>query len=150
MLRALARRQQEQSQGAIGKPTGAQFDQAIYGAGQSNWPTQGQFNLPTSETSYEYMEANTAGPSGRSQPSPYNLPVSEITLARQMMQTAGGRGYEQSMRGNLSYGQQPINPSMSSPSSQQMTSPNNVQQKILSFQQQLNQQRPNDMQFPYY
>ena len=145
MLRALARRQQEQSQTAIGKPT--QFDPAMYGAGHVNWPGSGDLNLPGSESSYDYIESSPAGPSGRSQSSPYNLPVSEINLARQMMQTPGNRGFE---RGTVPYGQQPITPNMPSPNSQQLTSPNSAQQKILSFQQQLNQQRPSDMQFPYY
>ena len=144
----MARRQQEQSQGAVGKPT--QFDPSLYGAGQSSWSSSGQFNLPGSESSYDYMDASPAGTSIRNQSSPYNLPVSEINRARQMMQSSGNRGYEQSMRGTVGYGQQHMTPSMPSPNSQQMTSPNNAQQKMLSFQQQLSQQRPSDMQFPYY
>lgn len=147
MLRALARRQQEQS---IGKPTGAQYDPAVYGTGQASWSAPGQFNLPVSEASYDYIETNAAGPSGRSQSSPYNLPVSEINLARQMLQSSGNRSFEQPMRGTVQFGQQPLTPSMPSPNAQQMTSQNNVQQKMLSFQQQLNQQRQSDPQFPYY
>ena len=148
MLRALARRQQEQTQTVLGKPP--QFDPAVYGASQMNWASSGDLNLPGSEPSYDYIESSPAGPSGRSQSSPYTLPASEISLARRVMQSSGGPGYEQSLRGTVPYGQQPITPSMQSPTSQQLTSPNSAQQKILTFQQQMNQQRASDMQFPYY
>ncbi|XP_065059642.1 aryl hydrocarbon receptor nuclear translocator homolog isoform X3 [Rhopilema esculentum] len=143
MLRALARRQQEQTQTSIGKPPTSQYDQAMYGASQPNWPGAGQFNLPGSDNAYDYMDSSAVG-SSRGQSSPYNLPVSEINLARQMLQSSGSRGFEQSARGQVPYGHQQT--------PQSMPSPNAQQQKLLNYQQQqqMGQQRPSDMQFPYY
>jgi len=147
MLRALAKRQQEQSQIALRKS--AQFDPAMYSASHVNWPGSGDLNLPGSESSYDYVDSGPPGPSVRSQSSPYNLP-SEIVIARRMMQQSANRGFEQPMGGAVPYGQQPITPSMPSPNSQQLASPSTAQQKMLSFQQQLGQPRQTDMQFPYY
>ena len=147
MLKALARRQQEQSQIALRKP--AQFDPAMYNASHINWPGSGDLNLPGSESSFDYVESGPPGPSGRGQSSPYNLP-SEIAIARRMMQQSANRAFEQPMGGAVAYGQQPITPSMPSPNSQQLTSSSTAQQKMLSFQQQLSQPRQTDMQFPYY
>eukprot|EP00112_Aurelia_sp_Birch-Aquarium-sp1_P006658 Seg1730.6 transcript_id=Seg1730.6/GoldUCD/mRNA.D3Y31 product="Aryl hydrocarbon receptor nuclear translocator" protein_id=Seg1730.6/GoldUCD/D3Y31 len=149
MLRALARRQQEQTQSSLGKVSASQYEQGVFAAGQVNWPSGvGQYGLPGAEAAYDYMDTNTGSTSARPQSSPYNLPVSEITLARQMMQSSANRGYEQPIRGGMPYGQQPVTPNMPSPNSQQMQGTNSA--KILNYQQQMSQQRSSDMQFPFY
>lgn len=149
MLRALARRQQEQTQSSLGKVSASQYEQGVFAAGQVNWPSGvGQYGIPGAEAAYDYMDTNTGSASARPQSSPYNLPVSEITLARQMMQSSANRGYEQPIRGGMPYGQQPVTPNMPSPNSQQMQGTNSA--KILNYQQQMSQQRSSDMQFPFY
>ena len=153
MLKAMARRQQAESR--IENQAGAQYDQAMFpAASQTNWPGSGQYNLPGAEGHFDFMDATSSQAvpqaSSRQQSSPYSLPVSEINIARQILQSTGNRGFEQTLRGNLSYGASSAGPIMPSPNAQQVNTSTNIPQKIIGYQPQMGQQRPPDMQFPYY
>eukprot|EP00794_Sanderia_malayensis_P010123 gene10123-11157_t len=153
MLKALARRRQEQTHAPLDKSS-PQYEQGMYGSGPG-WSGSGQYSLPGADgAAYEgYMETSHTPQGGhRQQSSPYNLPVSEINIARQIMQSSGSHGYDQTVRSGMPYASSSAGgPDMPQSSMQTISSTSNAPQKPMTYQQQQQQGlERSDMRFMYY